>query len=149
MKIWIDADACPKPVKDIVHRAAARLHLELVFVSNQHLRTRPTGRVKVVKVSGGFDMADEYIIRHAAPGDVAVTADIPLAARLVENGVCVLGFRGEIHTRDNIRERLVMRDFMDEMRGSGIVQGGPAPFGQKDRHAFANALDRLLTRMAR
>lgn len=147
MKIWIDADACPNPVKEIVFRAAERRQIETVLVANQFLRTPPSRFIKALQVSGGFDEADKYIAEHAQAGDIAVTADIPLAAELVAQGVRTLNPRGHLYTPDNVRQQLVMRDFMEEMRSGGVAQGGgPPPFGTKEKQAFANALDRLLAR---
>lgn len=147
MKIWIDADATPKAVKEIVFRASARLELETALVANQRMSTPASQpRVTSVVVPGGPDVADRYIIDHAAEGDLAVTADIPLAAALVERGVLVLDPRGEQYSEANVRERLSIRDFMDSLRSSGVETGGPKPYGQRERQEFANALDRLLTK---
>lgn len=144
MHIWVDADACPKVVKDILFRAAERVHCPLTLVANQPLSTPPSKLINTVQVSAGFDVADNHIVQATAPGDLVITADIPLAAELVEKGVSALNPRGELYTRENIRERLNMRDFMDTLRSSGIQSGGPAPMNQTDRQAFANALDRWL-----
>jgi uncharacterized protein YaiI (UPF0178 family) len=147
VKIWIDADAAPRDVKEIVFRAAARLQLEVVLVANQRLSPPPGNRfVTAVRVEGGPDVADLHIARHAAAGDVAVTADIPLAARLVENRVTVIDPRGDVYTADNVGERLAQRDLLDSLRGAGLEIGGPRPYAPRDRQAFAAALDRLLTR---
>lgn len=146
MKIWIDADAAPNPVKEIVFRAAERLQIETVLVANHALRTPPSRLIKSIQVEHGFDVADNYLVAHAEAGDLVITSDIPLAAELVEKDVRVLTPRGEPYDRNNVRQRLVMRDFMEEMRGSGLVHGGPPPFGPKEKMAFANALDRLLAR---
>jgi len=150
MKLWIDADAAPRDVKEIVYRAARRLKLETVLVANQRL-SEPFGHpyVTTVRVEGGPDIADRHIAEHAEPGDVAVTADIPLAARLVEKGVTVLDPRGEEYSEENVGERLAVRDFMDDLRGAGVVTGGPRPYGPQDRQSFAAALDRALTRAMR
>ena len=150
MKLWIDADAAPRDVKDIVFRAARRLQLETVLVANQRLST-PLDHpfVTTVQVKGGPDVADRHIADKAEPGDVAVTADVPLAARLVENGVTVLDPRGEEYTDENVGERLAIRDFMDSLRGAGVETSGPRPYTVKDRQAFAAALDRVLTRTLR
>lgn len=147
MKIWIDADACPRPVKEIVFRAAERRAIETTLVANHALRTPPSQYIRAVQVPSGFDVADNYIVHHCEAGDLVVTADIPLAAELVAKGVAALNPRGELYTESNIRERLNMRDFMEEMRSSGLVQGGPAAFGNKEKQAFANALDRLLAQL--
>jgi uncharacterized protein YaiI (UPF0178 family) len=150
MKLWIDADAAPRDVKEIAYRAARRLKLKTVLVANQRL-SAPLDHpyVTTVRVEGGPDVADRYIAEHAEPGDVAVTADIPLAARLVEKRVTVLDPRGEEYSEENVGERLAVRDFMDDLRGSGVVTGGPRPYGPKDRQSFAAALDRALTRAAK
>lgn len=150
MKLWIDADAAPRDVKEIAYRAARRLRMETVLVANQRLST-PFDHpfVTSVRVEGGPDKADLYIAEKAEPGDVAVTADIPLAARLVEKGVAVLDVRGEEYSEENVGERLAVRDFMDGLRGAGVETSGPRPYGPKDRQTFAAALDRLLTRLQR
>lgn len=150
MKLWIDADAAPRDVKEIVYRAARRLELETLLVANQRL-TPPPGNtfVSAVRVEGGPDVADLYIAEHAEPGDVAVTADIPLAAALVEKRVHVIDPRGDEFTPDNVAERLSVRDFMDGLRGAGVETGGTRPYGPKDKQAFAGALDRVLTRALR
>jgi len=150
VKIWIDADAAPRDVKEIVFRAARRLQLETVLVANQRLST-PLDHpfVTTVHVAGGPDVADRHIAEKAEPGDVAVTADIPLAARLVEKRVTVLDPRGEEYTEENVGERLAVRDFMDGLRGAGVETAGPRPYNSKDRQAFAAALDRVLTRRLR
>jgi uncharacterized protein YaiI (UPF0178 family) len=146
-KIWIDADAAPNDVKEIVFRASARLELDTALVANQRLSTPANNpRVESVVVAGGPDVADQHIIDHAEEGDLAITADIPLAAALVDKGVLVLDPRGERYSEANIRERLSIRDFMDSLRSSGVETGGPKPYGQQDKQNFANALDRLLTR---
>jgi len=150
VKLWIDADAAPRDVKEIVYRAALRLELPTVLVANQRLLVPPGTRfVEAVRVAGGPDAADQYIAEAAEPGDVAVTADIPLASALVEKGVRVIDPRGEEYTRENIGERLAVRDFMDSLRGAGVETGGSRPYGPKDKQAFAGALDRVLSRAAR
>lgn len=147
MKIWIDGDAAPRPVKDIVFRAAERLGVEVILVANQAVRVPPSRYIRAIQVAGGFDVADDHIVEQAAPGDVVITQDIPLAAELIEKQVQVLTPRGETYTRDSVRQRLVMRDFMEEMRAGGMLQGGgPPPYGTKEKQAFANALDRVLAR---
>ena len=150
MKLWIDADAAPRDVKDICLRASDRLQLETVLVANQRLQL-PLGypHASAVRVDGGPDVADRYIAEHAAAGDVAVTADIPLAALLVPKGVVVIDPRGEEYTTESIGERLSVRDFMDGLRGAGVETGGHGAYGMKERQAFANALDRALTRARR
>jgi uncharacterized protein len=150
MKIWIDADAAPRDVKEILFRAARRLQLEAVLVANQWLSTPMENPfIHAVRVAGGPDVADHYIAEHSEPGDVAVTADIPLAARLVEKQVLVIDPRGEEYSAENVGERLAVRDFMDGLRGAGIETSGPRPYTPKDRQAFAAALDRVLTRALR
>src|SRR4051794_18431875 len=150
MTLWLDADAAPRDVKDICLRAAERLKLETVLVANQRLLV-PPGYVYVsaVRVDGGPDVADAYIVEHATAGDVAVTADIPLAALLVPNGVVVIDPRGEEYTVESIGERLSVRNFMDGLRGAGVETGGHASYGPRDKQTFANALDRTLTRALR
>lgn len=150
MKIWIDADAAPREVKEVIFKASRRLQLETVQVANQWL-TDPPGHpfVTTVRVAGGPDVADRHIADHAEPGDVAVTADIPLAARLVEKQVAVIDPRGDEYTEENMGERLAFRDLMDGLRGAGMDTGGPRPYTPKDRQAFAAALDRVLTRALR
>jgi uncharacterized protein len=146
MKIWVDADAAPRDVKEIVYRAAKRLEMEAVLVANQRLSAPMNNLyVKTVWVQGGPDVADQHIADHSAPGDVAVTADIPLAAILVEKGVIVLDPRGEQYSEENVRERLSIRDFMDSLRGSGVETGGAKPYSSRDKQAFAGSLDRVLT----
>ncbi len=150
MKLWIDADAAPRDVKDICLRASDRLQLETVLVANQRLQL-PLGyaHASAVRVEGGPDVADRYIAEHASAGDVAVTADIPLAAILVPKGVIVIDPRGEEYTTESIGERLSVRDFMDGLRGAGVETGGHGAYGMKERQAFANSLDRALTRARR
>ena len=144
MQIWVDADACPGPVKEILFRASDRTGIPLTLVANQPLRTPRGGKIRTIQVPGGFDVADRAIVERVAPGDLVVTADIPLAAAVIERQAHALNPRGEFYTEDNIRERLNIRDFMDELRGSGVVTGGPGAFGQRERQAFANQLDRFL-----
>jgi uncharacterized protein len=145
MKIWIDADAAPRDVKEIVFRAALRLQIPTILVANRRMPVPLNNtHVSAVQVQGGPDVADQHIADHSAPGDVAVTADIPLAAVLVEKGVVVLDPRGELYTVENVRERLSIRDFMDSLRGSGIETGGVKPFGAREKQAFAAGLDRVL-----
>ena len=150
MKIWIDADATPREVKEIVFRAARRLGIPTVLVANRPLLA-PVGNsfVTSVRVGGGPDVADAHIVAEAVAGDLVVTQDIPLAALLVPNGVAVLDPRGDEHTTESIGERLSMRDFMEQARGAGMVTGGPAPYDARAKQAFAGALDRTLTRLLR
>ena len=147
MKLWLDADSTPRDVKEICLRASHRLALETVLVANHRLLIPPGYvHVSVVRVDGGPDVADRYIAAHANPGDVAVTADIPLAALLVPQGVVVLDPRGEEYSAESIGERLSVRNFMENLRGAGIETGGHAVYGPREKQAFANALDRALTR---
>ncbi|MEO7138147.1 MAG: YaiI/YqxD family protein [Gemmatimonadales bacterium] len=150
MKIWVDADAAPREVKELVCRAAKRLQVETILVANQRLQP-PAGNplVTAVRVDGGPDVADQYIAEHAELGDLVVTQDIPLAALLVPRQIVVLDPRGEEHTAETIGERLSIRDFMDRVRLAGGVTGGPPPFDARARQAFAGALDRALTRLLR
>ncbi len=144
--IWVDADACPKVIKEILYRAAERKGMALILVANQPLQTPPSRHIRSVRVGAGFDVADNYIVRHMSPGDLVITADIPLAAEVVEKGALALNPRGDLYTEENIRQRLNMRDFMDTLRASGVDTGGPASFSQADRREFANQLDRLLAK---
>ena len=146
MQIWVDADACPRVIKDILYRAAQRVEVPLVLVANQPLQVPPSPLISTRQVAGGFDVADDYIVAEITKGDIVVTADIPLAAEVVEKGAHAINPRGELYTRNNIRQRLAMRDFMEEMRNTGQVSGGPPPLNQQDRQAFANQLDRLLAK---
>lgn len=146
MRIWVDADAAPRAVKEIVFRIATRLQLSVVLVANQRVPIPPHNHlVSAVLVPGGPDAADRHIAEHAVAGDLAITADIPLAASLVEKGVITLDPRGEQYRAENVRERLSIRDFMDSLRGANIETGGARPYDERDRHAFAAALDRALT----
>jgi uncharacterized protein len=149
VRIWVDADACPGPIREILFRAAERLQLPVTLVANQPLRTPPSRYVRAVQVPGGFDVADQHIVRALDPGDLVITADIPLAAEVLGNGADAISPRGERFTPDTIRERLVMRDFMETMRSTGQVSGGPPPLGPRDRKAFADALDALLSHRSR
>ena len=147
MKLWLDADATPREVKEVCFRAAARLELETILVANQRIQLPPGNRhVSAVRVDGGPDVADLYIAEHAVSGDVAVTADIPLAALLVPNGVVVIDPRGDEYTSESIGERLSVRNFMDGLRSTGVETGGHGTFGTREKQKFANALDRALTR---
>lgn len=149
MRIWIDADACPGPVKEIVLRAATRLSIPVVFVSNHMLTLPLSPLISQVVVPKGLDVADAHIVDSVAAGDLAVTQDIPLAALLVERGVVTLDPRGDVHTAETVGERLSMRDFMTDLREAGVMSGGPKPFGPKDRQRFASAFDRELSRLLR
>lgn len=144
MRIWVDADACPAVIKDILYRAAERTCIELTLIANQSLRVPSSPYIRAIQVPRGFDVADHRIAESVEPGDLVITADIPLAARVLERGGHALDPRGERFTPDTIGERLTMRNFMDELRGSGVTTGGPAALSASDRRAFAGALDRLL-----
>ena len=147
MKIWIDADACPRVIKEIVFRDSERLTLPVLLVANTSLSKYNSDLVESIIVADGFDVADDYIADHAAPEDIVITADIPLAARIVAKGGIALDPRGELYTEENVGERLSMRDLMMELRSEGFAQGGPAQFSLTDRQRFASSLDRMLTLM--
>jgi uncharacterized protein YaiI (UPF0178 family) len=149
MQIWVDADACPGAIKDILFRAADRARIQVTLVANQSMRIPASPYVRFVQVPAGLDVADKRIVELLAPRDLVITADIPLAAAAIDKGAHALNQRGELYTEDNIRERLSMRNFMDELRGSGVATGGPAAMSQRDRQAFANSLDSLLAKRAR
>ena len=146
MKIWVDADACPKTVREILFRAAERCQVEVILVANQPMATPPSRFVKSFQVGAGFDKADDEIVQRTEPGDLVVTSDIPLAAEVIEKGALVLSPRGEALNTSNIRARLNMRDFLDTMRSSGFNTGGPAAYSEKERKQFADHLDRLLAK---
>jgi len=146
MQIWVDADACPLVVKEILYRAAERRQLSLTLVANKPLRTPRSKFVRAIQVARGFDVADDEIIGRIAAGDLVITADIPLAAEVINRGGHALNPRGEFYTPDNIRERLAMRDLLEKLRESGVQTGGPAALDQTDRKRFADALDRFLAR---
>jgi uncharacterized protein YaiI (UPF0178 family) len=146
MKIWVDADACPSPIKEILFRAAERTQVSLVLVANRLLKVPSSPWIRALQVPGGFDVADARITQEVASGDLVVTADIPLASAVIERGGHALNPRGEFYTADSIRERLTMRNFMDGLRASGVDTGGPSAFSPADRQAFANQLDRFLAR---
>lgn len=145
MTIWVDADACPVAIKEILFRAAHRREIELVMVANQAMKTPPSAHIRSVRVGQGFDQADDWIVMQVQAQDLVVTADIPLAAQVLEKGGVALSPRGQLFSPDTIKARLTMRDFMDTLRGSGIHSGGPPPLNAKDRQQFANHLDRWLT----
>ncbi|NKN34611.1 YaiI/YqxD family protein [Marichromatium bheemlicum] len=149
MHIWVDADACPRVIRDILYRAAERCGVALTLVANQSLDTPPSRWIRSIRVGAGFDQADAEIVRRVSAGDLVITADIPLAAEAIAKGAEVLDPRGERYTKHNIGERLNMRDFMETLRSSGVQTGGPAALDARDRQAFANALDTLLSRAAR
>ncbi|MCP4078570.1 MAG: YaiI/YqxD family protein [Gammaproteobacteria bacterium] len=144
MKIWCDADACPIVIKDILFKAANRTKTELTLVANQHISTPPSKFIRFIRVSSGFDVADNEIVKRLETGDLVITSDIPLAAEAIEKGAIALSPRGELYTLENIRSRLNMRDFMESLRSSGVQTGGPPPLNQMDRQTFANHLDRFL-----
>ena len=146
MNIWVDADACPVVIKEILFRAAERTKVATTLVANQPVRIPPSRHIKMLQVGSGFDVADNEIVSRVTAGDLVITADIPLAAEVIEKGGHALNPRGEMYTSDNIRSRLTMRDFMDSLRSSGINTGGPPALNQNDRKAFADELDRFLAK---
>lgn len=148
MKIWVDADAIPAVIKDIICRAAERKQIETIFVANQYIRTPPSKVIRAMQVSAGFDVADDEIVKRVEAQDLVITSDIPLAAEVIEKDGQVLSSRGELFTKENIRQRLNIRDFMDTMRASGEQSGGPPPMNQSDRQQFANHLDRILAKVS-
>lgn len=149
MHIWVDADACPGIVKDILFRASKRCEIPVTLVANQSISVPGSDLINCIVVSHGADVADSHIVEIMSSGDLVVTADIPLADRVVEKGGQALDPRGELLTEANVKSRLATRDFMEGLRGSGIETGGPAPYTQKDGQAFANQLDRILTKLKR
>ena len=147
MQIWVDADACPNVIKEILFRVSKRAKLTIIFVANQYIKTPASPYLKSLQVPGGFDVADDEIVRQVEDGDLVITADIPLADEVIEKGGHALSPRGELFTKDNIKPRLQVRDMMEAVRNSGIeMTGGQAAFGQKDKQTFANALDRFVAR---
>ena len=149
MNIWVDADACPVVIKDILFRAAERTGMQLTLVANQPVRIPPSRYIKMLQVTPGFDVADNEIVKRLSVGDLVITSDIPLAAEVIEKGGYALNPRGELYSADNIRARLNMRDFMDTLRASGIDTGGPPALSQSDRKSFANHLDKLLAKYSK
>ena len=149
MDIWVDADACPGVIKDMLFRAAQRTGLQLTLVANHALPVPPHANIRMLQVSSGFDVADDEIVKLAKAGDLVITSDIPLAAEVIEKGAQVLSGRGERLTADNIKPKLNMRDFMDTMRSSGMQSGGPPPLNNQDKQRFANQLDQLLAKAKR
>lgn len=149
MKIWVDADACPGPIKEILFRVADRIQVKLTLIANQTLRVPPSPWIRSLRVPSGFDVADQRIAQEVESGDIVITADIPLAAQVIDKGAHVIDPRGDILDAANIQERLTMRNFMDGLRGSGVETGGPAVFSVADRQAFANRLDALLAKLRR
>lgn len=145
MQIWVDADACPSVIKDILYRAAQRKQITLTLVANQALRTPVSPYIRSLRVAGGFDVADHKIVELVESGDLVITADIPLAADVIKKGGYALNPRGDLYTADNIQERLTLRNFLGELRNTGVQTGGPPPLNHSDRQAFANQLDRFLT----
>ncbi|MBT5029463.1 MAG: YaiI/YqxD family protein [Nitrospinaceae bacterium] len=144
MKLWVDADACPRPIKDILFRLADRREILVTLVANQGMRLPESDFVKLIQVGAGADIADDEIVNQCEAGDLIITADIPLAARVVDKGAVALDPRGKIYDKNNIGQILDMRNFMDELRGSGVETGGPNSFGQKEKMKFANELDRFI-----
>jgi uncharacterized protein YaiI (UPF0178 family) len=146
MQIWVDADACPNVIKEILFRAAERVQTSLILVANKTLRTPVSRCISSILVGAGLNVADNAIVKGMESGDLVITADIPLASEVIGKGGYALNPRGEFYSKENIEERLTMRNFMDELRGSGVNTGGPATLNQKDRQAFANQLDRFLAK---
>ncbi|MEH6610769.1 MAG: YaiI/YqxD family protein [Halioglobus sp.] len=144
MEIWVDADACPGAIKEMLFRAAQRTGMQLTLVANHALQVPPNANIRMLQVGSGFDVADDEIVKLVTKGDLVITSDIPLAAEVIDKGAHVLSHHGERFTQDNIGPRLNMRDFMDTMRSSGIQSGGPPPLGSKEKQQFANQLDQLL-----
>jgi uncharacterized protein len=149
MLIWVDADACPAVIKDILYRAAERLKIEMTLVANKPLRTPPSPYIKALQVPRGIDVADSHILKGVAPGDLVITADIPLASDVIAKGAIALNPRGELYSPENIQERLALRNYLDELRGTGERTGGPAALDNTDRKRFADQLDKLLSRIQR
>lgn len=146
MQIWVDADACPKVIKEVLFRAADRAQVNTILVANQLIRTPASRFIRAVQVPSGFDVADNHIIESVVPGDLVITADIPLAALAIERGAHALNPRGEFYTPDSIKQRLSMRNFLEELRSNGVNTGGPAVISLKDRQDFANQLDKFLSK---
>ena len=149
MRIWVDADACPAVIKDILYRAAERLKIEMTLVANKALRTPPSQYITALQVPRGIDVADSHIVKELAPGDLVITADIPLASDVIARGARALNPRGELYSPENIQERLALRNYLDELRGTGERTGGPAALDNTDRKRFADQLDKLLSRIQR
>ena len=145
MRIWVDADACPNVIKDILFRAAERVQTPIILVANKLLRIPSSRYIRSILVGAGFDVADNRIVREMDSGDLVIIADIPLASEVIGQGGHVLNPRGELYSKENIEERLTMRNFMGELRETGVNTGGPSSLNQKDRQAFANQLDRFLS----
>ncbi|MDA8792138.1 YaiI/YqxD family protein [Bacteriovoracaceae bacterium] len=146
-KIWIDADACPKSVKEVIFQVSGRLKIQVTLVANSYMHIPQSPYIDIIKVDKGADVADFFIVENCDVDDLIITADIPLAKLIVDKGTTAINPRGEVYTEENISERLSMRDFMTELRDSGMVTGGPAPLGQKDKIAFTNSLNKIITQM--
>jgi len=146
-KIWIDADACPKVIKEVIFKTSFRLKISLCLVANSYISIPSGPLLSLIQVEQGEDVADFYIVKHVSKNDLVITADIPLAALVVEKGATAINPRGDLYTEENVRERLSMRDFMKDLRDSGVDTGGPPPFGGKDKVLFANSLNRILAKM--
>ena len=149
MQIWVDADACPVVIREILFRAAERTGITMTLVANKPVRLPVAQNLRFVQVPAGFDAADKRIVELMVPGDLVITADVPLAAAAIEKGGVALNPRGELYTSENVRERLSVRNFLDELRGSGVNTGGPGALSQRERQMFANQLDRLLARQVK
>lgn len=149
MSIWVDADACPAVIREILYRAANRVQIPLTLVANRPVQMPPSPWIRMIRVAGGFDVADRRIVDEVKPGDLVITADIPLAASVIERQAHALNPRGELYTQENIRERLALRNFMEELRSTGVATGGPAALNNADRQAFASQLDRYLAQVQR
>ena len=145
VRLWIDADACPKLVKEVIYKSSSRLNFEVILVANSYQSIPLSPLIKMVKVDLGADVADHYIIEHCESSDIVITADIPLASHIVKKGASAMNPRGEVYDEENIGERLAVRDLMKDLRDSGEVTGGPPPFGPKDKANFANAFNKLIT----
>ncbi|MGJ8619712.1 MAG: YaiI/YqxD family protein [Methylophilaceae bacterium] len=149
MKIWVDADACPVVIKEILYRAAERAQIQTILVANKLLRTPPSPFLSAIQVASGFDVADNRIVQELSAGDLVITADIPLASQVIENHGHALNPRGEFYSKENIQERLAMRNFMEELRASGVETSGPNTFSAADRKAFAAQLDKFLAKQSK
>lgn len=147
LKIWIDADACPKVIKEVVFKASFKLNIEVILVANSYMSFPHGGRISSIQVDQGADVADSYIVENITEADLVITADIPLASLIIEKNAIAINPRGELYTEDNISERLSIRNFMQELRDGGLNTGGPAPFGVKDKAAFANSLNKILSKL--
>ncbi|MEM9620263.1 MAG: YaiI/YqxD family protein [Pseudomonadota bacterium] len=146
MRIWVDADACPRPAKDVLYRVAERTGIQVTLVANQYLAVPKSAHISALQVPAGFDVADNEIVRRLAAGDLVITADIPLADEVIAAGATALNPRGTLYTSENIKDHLQRRDMMDQLRSTGVIAGGPDAYGRKETQAFANALDRFVTR---